>query len=367
MPEHTADAPAISVLVPIYNVERYLAECLDSLVAQTFTDFEAILINDGSTDSSREIIQRYLDADPRFRVIDKANSGYGASMNRGLDAARGTYVAILESDDFFEPNALELLHQTAERTDADAVKANFYLYWSVPEPRREAYDLVTPAMAGRTFRPSTDSDKTVFYEKPSIWSGLYRRAFLQDHNVRFLETPGASYQDTSFSFKVWAQATRASFIDAHILNYRQDNESSSVNSPGKVYCVCDEYAEMGRLLDEQPMLGALLRGVLSRCKFDSYMWNAKRLSEGLRDEFLVRAHDELLADWDAGYFDTSLLGWYKRTDLACLLQNPERFYAAFDTYGSDELPVMVRHYNAIGGPAAVAQLLARVAVRKIRG
>ena len=79
--------PTVSLLVPIYNVERYLRECLDSARAQTLDDIEVICINDGSTDGSRAIIQEYLDADPRFRVIDKANSGYGASMNMGLEAA----------------------------------------------------------------------------------------------------------------------------------------------------------------------------------------------------------------------------------------------------------------------------------------
>jgi len=358
--------PEISVLVPIYNVERYLAECLDSLLAQTFTDFEAILINDGSTDSSREIIQRYLDADTRFCVIDKANSGYGASMNRGLDTAKGRYVAILESDDCFEPYALEVLHDAALKTNADAVKASFNLYWSVPEQRIEPYDLVTPQMAGRTCRPSTDADKTIFYEKPSIWSALYLRSFLEEHHIRFLETPGASYQDTSYSFKVWAQAERATYIDEHVLNYRQDNESSSVNSPGKVYCVCDEYAEMGRLLDENPELEKLLRGVLTRMKFDTYMWNAKRLTAELRDEFLVRAREELLEDRAAGHLDESVLGWYKRTDLAALLDHPERFYAAFDTYGSDDRKTMLAHYWKLGGPAPALQLLARFAMGLVR-
>lgn len=93
-------APEISALVPICNVERYLAECLDSLRAQTFSNFEVLCINDGSTDGSRDIIQRYLDLDERFRVIDKPNSGYGASMNIGLDNAQGTYIAILDFQGF---------------------------------------------------------------------------------------------------------------------------------------------------------------------------------------------------------------------------------------------------------------------------
>lgn len=356
--------PEISVLVPIYNVERYLSECLDSLVAQTYGDFEAILINDGSTDGSREIIERYLQADKRFRVIDKANSGYGASMNRGLDEALGTYVAILESDDFFTPEALRVLHDVAVREDSDVVKANFWLYWSVPEERREAFEIVTPEMDGRTTRPTTDDDKTIFYQKPSIWSALYRRAFLDENGIRFLETPGASYQDASFNFKVWALAERASYVAKEVLSYRQDNEASSVNSPGKVYCVCDEYEEMGRFLDVRPALDEELRGVLTRMKFDSYMWNAGRLAPELRQEFLVHARQELLEDREKGYLDESLLGVYKQADLQVLLDDPERFSKAFDSYGGGSLARNLSHYLELGGPGLVASMVARRAKRR---
>ena len=117
--------PVVSLLVPIYNVERYLAECLDSALGQSLRDIEIICINDGSTDSSRKIIERYLQADSRVRVIDKPNSGYGASMNQGLDAARGEYVGILESDDFFESDALERLLDAARACDAQVAKADF--------------------------------------------------------------------------------------------------------------------------------------------------------------------------------------------------------------------------------------------------
>ena len=106
--------PAVSLLIPIYNVERYLPECLDSAVGQTLMDIEVICINDGSTDSSPEIISRYAAKDDRIKVIDKPNSGYGCSMNLGLQEATGEYVGILESDDFFEPDALESLYRAAK-------------------------------------------------------------------------------------------------------------------------------------------------------------------------------------------------------------------------------------------------------------
>ena len=91
----TSEGPTLSILVPIYNVGRYLRECLDSLEHQDYTDYEAILLNDGSTDDSGAIAHEYADRDPRFRVIDKPNSGYGATLNVGLEQARGTYVGFL--------------------------------------------------------------------------------------------------------------------------------------------------------------------------------------------------------------------------------------------------------------------------------
>ena len=235
--------------MPIYNVDQYLKECLDSLISQTFTNFEVICINDGSTDNSRQIIQEYIDIDKRFKVIDKPNSGYGASMNQGLKAATGEYIAILESDDFFQPTALQDLYFAASTNNADVAKADFCLYWSIPTKRSERFNWVRDGEAGVT---TPLKSVQVFYRKPSIWSAIYNRAFLEENQISFLETPGASYQDAGFNFKVWASAETIVLLDEVVLSYRQDNESSSVNSPGKVYCVCDEYQEMVRFLNNKP-------------------------------------------------------------------------------------------------------------------
>ena len=349
-----AEKPEVSVLIPIYNVERYLAACLDSLVAQTFGDFEAICINDGSTDGSRAIVQRYLDADARFRVIDKENSGYGASMNRGLDAARGRYVAILESDDLFEPDALATLHAAAEKSDADVAKANFNLYWSRPEERRELFCVVDDREAGATLRPL--DDLPAFFRKPSIWSALYRRSFLEESGIRFLETPGASYQDSGFNFKVWASARRATFVADAVLDYRQDNEQSSVNSPGKMFCVCDEYAEMERFVRERGGEDeAALLGILQRMRLDSYLWNYDRLAPELRPAFAERAAADFRAALERGGLDPSLFEPAARADLDALVADPTAFCAERDaargTLGS------LRRYLHLGGPSLVARVV----------
>lgn len=350
------DVPKVSVLVPICNVERYLEECLDSLAAQSFTDFEVLCINDGSTDGSRAIIQSYMDADERFRVIDKPNSGYGASMNMGLANAIGEYIAILESDDFFEPNALELLVDAAERNQSDVVKADFYLYWSTPQERDELFRIVDEQEVGRTMRPI--DDLAIFFRKPSIWSALYRSSFLRDNGIDFLETPGASYQDAGFNFKVWASAARATFIADPILHYRQDNEKSSVNSAAKVYCVCDEYASMTSFVNDRLDGDQRLMGILECMKFDSYMWNYDRLSGDLRGDFIVRTSSEFADDLDKGLVDFRLFDPWAAADLRLLASDPERFCELHERAAGGGALGTVRRLLALGGPALVLKTVA---------
>ena len=351
----TVAAPEISVLVPVYNVEGYLGRCLESLSAQTFGDFEAICVNDGSTDGSPAIIRDFCERDSRFRMIDKENSGYGASMNRGLAAARGRYVAILESDDFFEPDALELLHATAEREGSDVVKADFYLFWSEPEERREPFGILDELEAGRTLAPL--DDVAIFFRKPSIWSALYRRSFLEENGIRFLETPGASYQDAGFNFKVWACARRASFVDRPVLNYRQDNEQSSVASPGKLFCVCDEYAGMEAFVrarggsDERALLG-----ILQRMRLDSYLWNYDRLAPELRPTFARRAAEDLSRALGEGSVDLSLFEPIARAELDALVADPDAFCADRDAAMGAGALASFRRYLKLGGPALVARI-----------
>ena len=112
-------SPLVSVLVPICNVERYLRKCLKFLVRQTLEDIEIICIDDGSTDASPQIIAEYAENDARIKVITKPNSGYGDSMNKGLELAQGEYIAIVESDDFIDEDGLERMVTLAQDNDVE--------------------------------------------------------------------------------------------------------------------------------------------------------------------------------------------------------------------------------------------------------
>lgn len=352
----TSGQPDISLLVPIYNVERYLSQCLDSAISQTLQNIEIVLINDGSTDGSQGIIEQYAAKDPRIKVIDKPNSGYGCSMNRGLDEATGKYIGILESDDFFEPDALEILFSSAEQAHADVAKADFYFYWSTPREKNVQFKWVDKDMAGVC---SPLDCEEVFFRKPSIWSAIYRRDFLEANDIRFLETPGASYQDAGFNFKVWASAQTVVLIDKPVLHYRQDNESSSVNSPGKVYCVCDEYAEMHRYVDamaDEEKQNAL-RKILVRMRHDSYMWNYDRLSEPLQREFIERMIEDFRKDDQSGFLDASLLDKRKLEDRKLLQEHPDLFHYQHSMHVDHGAKLAIKKYYEAGGLPYLVKLV----------
>ncbi len=276
--------PKVSIVVPVYNVERYLEQCLDSILAQTLQDIEIILIDDGSKDASGTICDAYAVKDHRIKAIHCLNGGYGKAVNLGFSLAQGEYLGIIESDDFIKPEMFEKLYLTAIQHDADIVKSNFYRYWSIPVERSEKANLLKRLVKNT---PVSAKDYPALYTTmPTVWSAIYKTTFIRQHKIDFLETPGASYQDAAFTFKIWLYAERAVFLDDAFLYYRQDNETSSINSKGKVFCVCDECAEVERLLKADYPDNQQLWQLKDKFKFDKYNWNFWRLEDLLRKEFL---------------------------------------------------------------------------------
>lgn len=299
----------VSILVPIYNVEKYLELCLDSLVNQTLKDIEIVCINDGSTDKSIKIIERYAKDDDRIVIIDKKNSGYGDSMNRGLKKATGEYIGIVESDDFTDLNAFERFYQLAKGYNADIVRANYYHFKGGINTK---FNYIEQADVLKVVNPI--DRPWIFYQAPAIWSAIYKRSFLEKNHIKFLPTPGASYQDTSFNFKALACAQRVVFTDEAFLHYRLDNESSSVNNPGKVFYVCDEYEEIERFLKDKGLYNRYGE-IMQVAKFGAYYWNIYRLSPELRKEFVKRVQKEYLLAQEEGDLNESLFRYVGKWDL----------------------------------------------------
>ena len=327
----TMSTPKVSVVIPCYNVEKYLHQCLDSVVNQTLKDLEIICVNDGSKDSTLDIIKEYAAKDPRVSYIDKPNSGYGNSMNQGFDKATGEYIGIIESDDYADLDMFEKLYNCAKEHELDVVKSGFYYYWSKGQEKNVPNPIASRVTASRTFCPVEDFESKMemvefFNIKPTIWSAIYRKDFIRQNNIRFNETPGASYQDASFNFKVWVCAQRVRLMQECFLHYRQDNESSSINSPGKVYCICDEYEEMERFLQERPVERGVVEPVMIRIKYDSYNWNYNRLSEKLQEEFIIRFYKDFARHRTDGLLIKDYFEWYKWNNLHEILKNPLKYH-----------------------------------------
>lgn len=396
--------PKISVLMPIYNVERYIREALLSVADQTLRDIEILCINDGSTDDSRAIAAEFCKLDARFRLIDKPNSGYGASMNRGLAEAQGDYIAILEPDDIYEPTALETLYKAAQISDADVTKANYWFYWSKSQPKDKLIQVVKPAWfedaaqiehlaVGSLVIGSNNGDASdgiacmvadpyelpgIFFMIPSIWSALYKRSYLVEHNISFLETPGASFQDLSFTFKVFAYTHKVCLVDAPILHYRQDNESSSVNDPKKAYCVIEELAEIDAVVEalavnndlgdqvliksqntkmQRVVSDQYLSQIAYRIAYDNYLWNYQRLAQEVRKAFIQQGANDLRAKQTKGNYSPEFFEPYQRLNHDALMKDVDAFDKAYPKTPS--LPAKAWYYFKLGGPKALMSILRR--------
>ncbi|MDO5118299.1 MAG: glycosyltransferase [Eggerthellaceae bacterium] len=284
------DVPAISVIVPVYNGEKYLGQCLNGILKQTFRDIELIALDDGSTDSTPEILADFAARDSRVRVVTKENSGYGATINRGIDEAHGEFVGIIEADDWPSPHMYARLHRAAVRNTCDLVKCDFYTTYETWEASANNF---AGYPVGRVF--DTVDEPQVLCIAPSPWAALYRRSWMLENNIRCRETPGAAFQDTSFTLKALFAARRCLLIGDNLVHYRCDNEASSTNSRDKALAVCGEYAEALAALRRMPDRCEQLAGWLYVIEWRSYGWNYTRIAPELRLPFAERVREEFLA------------------------------------------------------------------------
>lgn len=296
---------AVSIIMPIYNASKFLKESLGGLVQQTLDNIEIICVNDGSNDDSLNIIKQYALNDHRIKIIDKPNGGYGHAMNAGLKIASGEYIGILEPDDFEDINMYEVLYNTAKHHNADVVKSNYFEFCE-----KKNSNIFSEVLAGFEYDVvcSASNNEKIVFMRPCIWTAIYKRELLTENHIVFNETPGASYQDTAFAYKVWVCAERVVFLKEAFLHYRIDNENSSVNSSGKIFSICDEFQSIQSFLNENKEIKDKYSKILQVLKLDTYNWNLNRISDEYKElfrdqialEFIKAEYENIL---DPQYFD----------------------------------------------------------------
>ncbi len=277
----------VSIIVPIFNSEKYLNECLNSIIKQTHKNVEIICVNDGSTDQSALILNKYAKKDGRIKVINKPNGGYGHTINTGFAAARGEFVAIVESDDYVSKNMIKFLLKTTIKTDADVVKSDFIEFSN----SGERY-VMTPTHYSYYNRPlNAKTTPEIFGFKMNTWTGLYRRKFLVDNKILHNETAGAAYQDNGFWFQTLALAKTIVFVSRAFYHYRQDNPNSSINSAGKVFCMCDEYDFIEKFIKSHSLSNEIYDWFIVK-KFHNYIYTYSRVADEHKPKFLERFSSE---------------------------------------------------------------------------
>lgn len=212
----------ISVIVPVYNVEEYLALTLQSVFTQTYKDIEIICVNDGSTDDSLSILEAAAKKDSRIKVVSKANGGLSSARNAGIAVANGEYVCFLDSDDLLEPTACEIIVDTFEKSNADVVT-----YGATAYPEFRGYNWLNEVLSPRDITYNKFEPALLFEENscPFAWRTACKLSFIKEHNITFDENL-AFGEDQVFHFAVYPRSSKTVLISNKLLKYRVSREGS---------------------------------------------------------------------------------------------------------------------------------------------
>lgn len=211
--------PLISIVIPVYNVDKYLSTCLDSVVNQTYPHLEIILVNDGSSDSSPEICDAYAKKDPRIRVIHKNNSGSAAARNDGLKEAKGEYITFVDSDDVIAEDFYKILLTTLLENNADIVECGYRNFETETELKVQDSEL---PLSFAFFETQTALELLMKeYLKQVVWNKIYHRSVLKG-----IDFPAGKFIDDEFwTYKVFGKARKIVKISNELYFYRQLPES----------------------------------------------------------------------------------------------------------------------------------------------
>lgn len=212
----------ISVIVPIYNVDKYLDACIESAVSQSYRNIEIILVDDGSTDRCPEICDAWAEKDSRIRVIHKENGGLSDARNKGMASSTGAFISFVDSDDILEPEYIEYLYRAICETGADLSECRYEKFTGSPEPVNSPKSLNTPVIQSKEEALYHFCN---FVKPPNhmVWDKLYRRELVE--NEKFLY--GRQSQDVLFSCHVFGKCNKIALVDNILYHWRVHSESAS--------------------------------------------------------------------------------------------------------------------------------------------
>ena len=283
----------VSVIIPVYNAEKYLEQCVGSVMNQTLKDIEIICVDDGSPDNSLEVLKKLQSQDDRVKIISQPNGGAGAARNNGLRNATGEYLSFLDADDFFEPDMLEEAVAAADKYKADFVVFNSDQYHmdkekfvEVPWVLRTA-DI--PPYMPFSYRQLTDNVFKTFVGW--AWDKLYRRSFVLEHDIWYQEQ--RTTNDMLFVFTALVTAKRIAIVNKVLAHQRRGGgESLSVTREKSWHCFYDALTALRQRLESEDIFWELEKDYINYA-LHFCLWNLNTLAEPTHQLL----QDKLVNEW----------------------------------------------------------------------
>lgn len=238
----------VSIIIPVYNTEQYLRQCLDSVVSQTLKDIEIIIVNDGSTDNSLNILQEYQKKYSHIKVVNQTNKGYSEVRNVGLKIANGDYIGFVDSDDFIEKNMFEKLIKKALETNADIVSCNYYMFY-----KKGREEILLPSNNLPQIKILEKSlccflgAEELLLDEAFIWNRIYKRDFLVNNDIEF-DTDIYFWEDTMFHRKALFCSKTVVYIPDILYFYRKNRKGAQSTLKDRrnfsAFIICDKLFDL---------------------------------------------------------------------------------------------------------------------------
>ncbi|MBE6499015.1 MAG: glycosyltransferase family 2 protein [Methanobrevibacter thaueri] len=318
----------VSVVIPVYNVDEFLAECLDSIVNQTLEDIEIICINDGSTDKSPEILKFYAANDKRIKLLSQTNKGHAVATNRGIELAKGKYLYLMDSDDLLELNALEETYNHAEKTSADFVMFQSMNYVNDEDKyyKSEIYSMDKVAdFIGNGTVNANDLGDLIFKIPVTPWSKLYRTDFVRKCGAIFPE--GLIFDDNIFFWDVLFSAKRIAFLKKYFFTRRWYTYSST--TAGDLRFI-DSIAINNLMIDRFKKYNVFdkFKKTLYNRKINLTYHRFDKIKSEFKQQYFEALHDDYKKIVDDGWYDDYMSVLYPR--------NKQILNACLDSQSSGE-------------------------------
>jgi len=266
------ESPKISIVIPVYNVEPYLRQCLDSVVNQTIRDIQIICVNDGSPDGSRDILQEYADKDSRITIIDKPNGGISSARNAAYPHIKGKYTLFVDSDDWIKLDLCEKTYQKAETTGASMT-----VFFS-QRCKGKKIRLIVPG------NKTTIEEKLPILDFPCAWSKLWRTDFLLDNKLYFPE--GLFFEDALVHWQAVTLAEKIAVVPERLYYYRRNYSSITKTRGEHTLHVIPIYEKIREYLLESGCYAAYRNKFLSR-KLNIWFHYYRNLPASMRQKFIA--------------------------------------------------------------------------------